>query len=189
MKEQHQSRFHVPFQSQWKMRIDHPYSLWVRDGEVGWSCGQCPLDPRGEVVAPGDLRAQTRFVIDMIEANLQSGQLGSGGALLMIIMCRTRLRPPFMNRWRRLVCAVLIVPVAVPQFYHEGIPVETTPGAAHGTKLRQHRYWPTNFDRRGRRAGPWQDRDQPRLSWPTGRIRRRVALTARWPSTDRRAGN
>jgi enamine deaminase RidA (YjgF/YER057c/UK114 family) len=126
MKEQHQSRFRVPFQSQWKMRIDHPYSLWVRDGEVGWSCGQCPLDPRGEVVAPGDLRAQTRFVIDMIEANLQLGQLGSGGAAkLMIYYVPDETSAAVLEQvGRRLACAVLIVPVAVPHFYYEGMLVE-----------------------------------------------------------------
>ena len=55
-------RHHIGFERLWSMKIPVPYSLFLRAGDYGWSCGQCPLDRSGQVVAPGDAMAQTRLV-------------------------------------------------------------------------------------------------------------------------------
>ena len=78
-------RTYVPFQSGWRMRIDHPYSLWVRDRELCWSCGQCPLDPDGQVMAPGDFLAQTRYVASLIEQSLRSRQLRNAHVAKLVV--------------------------------------------------------------------------------------------------------
>ena len=79
------TRQYVPFSSQWKMRIDHPYSLVVRDGAVAWSCGQCPLDAEGRVLAPGDLVAQTRCVARFVQNALDSVEFASKSVSKIVV--------------------------------------------------------------------------------------------------------
>ena len=55
-------RSHIGFERLWSMKIPVPYSLFVRDGDFGWSCGQCPLDRLGQVVAPSDPLGQSELV-------------------------------------------------------------------------------------------------------------------------------
>src|SRR5439155_25317634 len=52
----------IPPSELWSMRIEHPYSLLVREGGFAWSCGQCPLSAEGAVLAPDDLAAQAGHV-------------------------------------------------------------------------------------------------------------------------------
>ena len=68
-------RLHVPFDTLWRMRIEVPYSLLVREGEPAWSCGQCPLDRGGEVLAPFQLAEQTTHVVQFIETILAKAEL------------------------------------------------------------------------------------------------------------------
>ena len=52
-------RLYVPFDV-FAMQEDVSVSTLVRDGNLGWTCGQCPLDREGNVVAPNDLVSQAR---------------------------------------------------------------------------------------------------------------------------------
>ena len=47
-----------------------PYSQAVVDGELVYSSGQIPLDPKTGKLVPGDIAAQTRQVLDNLAAVL-----------------------------------------------------------------------------------------------------------------------
>lgn len=118
-------------------------SSLVRDGDLGWTCGQCPLDRDGGVIAPGDLLAQAKFVRDMIETVVKRGGFApdairklnvyfaaedpaEGAATLAFFRAAFPSRP-------------VIVPIAVPHFYYDGMQIEVDvfarPGA-HARKLK-----------------------------------------------------
>lgn len=120
-------RRRIPIGTLWSMRIDVPYSLMVREGGLAWSCGQVPLDAEGRVLDPGDIVAQSRrlctYVRDILgRVGLSPGTVGKlvayhlGGASEADAMVRT-LR-------EELGESPLIVPVAVPHFYYDGMMLE-----------------------------------------------------------------
>ncbi len=49
-----------------------PYSQAVRSGSFLFCSGQIPLDPKSGEIVPGDVRAQTRRVLDNIAAVLRT---------------------------------------------------------------------------------------------------------------------
>src|SRR5262245_23331881 len=107
------------------MRIEHPYSLLVRDGRTAWSCGQCPLDSQGSVLAPGDLREQTNHVVDLIEQVLQRAEL-SLHTVGKLIVYHVAANPEAVAGMlaillRRFGPDTILVPVAVPHFYYQGM--------------------------------------------------------------------
>ena len=132
-------RLYVPFDV-FAMQEDVSASTLVRDGSLGWTCGQCPLDREGHVVAPNDLMAQVRFVCDMIESVIPRGGFdrteigklnvyfaenapGEGAAALAVI----RERNP----------RAILVPIQVPHFYYDGMMIEVDVFAATGSQPRQ----------------------------------------------------
>lgn len=68
----------VPFDV-FAIRVEVPVSTAVRDGGLGWTCGQCPLTEQGAVYAPGDLRAQAEFVCDMIDTVMTRAGIALSG--------------------------------------------------------------------------------------------------------------
>lgn len=132
-------RSHVPFDV-FAMRVDVPVSTAVREGDLGWTCGQCPLTETGAVHAPGDLLAQTEFVCAMIEnvmhrAGFKPANIGklhvyftaetdreSADALALIA--------------DRFGHGPLIVPVPVPHFYYDGMLIEVDVFAASNLQIR-----------------------------------------------------
>ncbi len=48
-----------------------PYSQAIRAGDMVFVSGQLPLDPGGAIVGPGDIKAQTRRVLDNIASILR----------------------------------------------------------------------------------------------------------------------
>jgi len=120
-------RRHVPFDV-FAMQVDVPVSMMVRDGHYGWTCGQCPLDRRGRVVAPGDLVAQAEFVCDMVETVVQRGGFENADVARFNIYYsdptsekgRAALRI-FRDRFAH---GPVIVPIRVPHFYYDGMMIE-----------------------------------------------------------------
>ena len=121
-------RTHVPFETLWAMPIDVPYSLLLRDGDLAWSCGQCPLDARARVLDPGDLEAQTHHVCRYIGEVLERGGLTTdaiGKQLLYYV-------PRRQGDGERMVAIARqyfgerpsLIPVAVPYFYYDGMLIE-----------------------------------------------------------------
>ena len=61
-----------------------PYSQAIRAGDLLFCSGQIPLDPSsGEMVGQGDVRAQTRRVMDNLAAVLEAG----GSSLARVVKC------------------------------------------------------------------------------------------------------
>lgn len=131
-------RLHVPFDI-FGMREEVCVSSLVRVGNLGWTCGQCPLDQNGEVIAPQNLISQTSFVCEMIESVVQRGRFhptmigklnvyftenvpGDGMAAIGII----RERFP----------EAIVVPIPVPEFYYAGMMIEVDVFLAAGSRKR-----------------------------------------------------
>lgn len=118
----------IPFDKVWRMRIDHPYSMFVREGDMAWSCGQCPLDAKGEVLYPGDLLAQGLVVCDFIKRFMR--EIGCSVASLGRVVAYYVKREPddaetLLRLLRdRLGDGLQIIPVAVPHFYYDGMLLE-----------------------------------------------------------------
>ena len=55
-----------------------PYSQAVRVGDLIFTSGQIPLDPRTGAMVDGDIAAQTRQVLDNLEAVLVAAGVGWG---------------------------------------------------------------------------------------------------------------
>ncbi len=126
-------RSYVPFDV-FAMRVDVPVSTAVRDGELGWTCGQCPLNGQGAVFAPGDLLAQTEFVCDMIETVMARAGFGSSsvGKLHVYFAAETEHEARYMLALiaARFDHGPLIVPIPVPHFYYDGMLIEVDVFAA-----------------------------------------------------------
>jgi len=112
----------------WQIPIPVPYSFLVRDADLAWTCGQISLDGASTVLAPDDLPEQTNIVCDYIEdilgrGNMPLDALGklvlyfiekeAGDAQKMIACCRAR----FSSQ-------PVLVPIAVPHFYFDGLLLE-----------------------------------------------------------------
>lgn len=123
-------RLFVPFESLWKMPIDVPYSLLVRDGDHAWSCGQLALDADSNVLAADDLVAQSTIVADYIAEVLDRGGLAPEHLKRLVLYYTAHadhagrvaaMRSVFSSV---LGSTVLLDVVAVPHFYYDGIELE-----------------------------------------------------------------
>lgn len=116
---------HVPFDTLWSMRIPVPYSLFVRAGNLGWSCGQCPLDRDGAVVAPEDGLAQAALVAHHSLTVLRGVGMDEGD-LRMAVVYHDLPDPAGVLAILRAAFGpkVLMVPVACPAFYYPGMRIE-----------------------------------------------------------------
>lgn len=126
-------RSYVPFDV-FAMRVEVPVSSAVRVGDLGWTCGQCPLTQKGDVFAPHDLLAQTEFVCDMIEkVTARAGFATSSIGRLHVYL--TAKNTSEARQAERLITArfdhgPLIVPIYVPHFYYAGMLIEVDVFAA-----------------------------------------------------------
>jgi len=121
------TRRHLPIGSLWSMRIEVPYSLIVRVGGFAWSCGQVPLDADARVLHPGDLAAQMRDVAGHIREILDAVGMRSDdvGKLVLYYVAENGDDAAVLSEARRAFGAKpVLVPVAVPHFYYQGLLVE-----------------------------------------------------------------
>lgn len=132
-------RTYVPFDV-FAMRVEVPVSTTVRDGDLGWTCGQCLLTEQGAVYAPGDLRAQAEFVCDMIEKVMARAGFASSsvGKLHVYFAAETEHEASDMLSLiaARFGHGPLIVPVPVPHFYYDGMLIEVDVFAAGNLQVR-----------------------------------------------------
>lgn len=121
------TRTHVPFDL-FAMQTEVATSSLVRAGEFGWTCGQCPLDHEGKVLAPGDTMAQAAFVCDMIDAVLPRAGFGGqsiGKLNVYYVEDRNDTAEALAALFRkRFGDGPLIVPVELPHFYYDGMMIE-----------------------------------------------------------------
>jgi len=126
----------VPFELLWSMPVEVPYSLLVRDGPDAWSCGQAPLDREGRVRASGDLEDQTRIVCGFIDRLLEEADFGRDGLAKLVLYHdaaeagdRTAMLEQVTSWFGRLP---LVVPVAVPKLFYDGMQIEVDAFATEG---------------------------------------------------------
>lgn len=117
-------RHHIGFDRLWSMQIPVPYSLFLRAGDFGWSCGQCPLDPAGRVVAPGDALAQTRLVAGYAQTLLAESGFAPTDLRLVVVYHDIPDPGPALAMLRADLGPALFVPVKVPAFYYPGMVIE-----------------------------------------------------------------
>ncbi len=117
-------RSHIGFDRLWSMQIPVPYSLFLRDGAFGWSCGQCPLDRAGQVVAPGDALAQTDLVARYCQTLLAESGFQPADLRLAVVYHDTPDPAPLLQRLGATLGPRLFVPVKVPAFYYPGMVIE-----------------------------------------------------------------
>ncbi len=125
------TRTFVPFESLWQMRIDVPYSLFVRAGDHGWSCGQLALDGNSEVVAADDLVAQSELVAGYVaEVTARAGLTTDHLRRLVLYYVPAdhddNINVEEMRSAFRYVLGnnVSLDAVPVPHFYYDGILLE-----------------------------------------------------------------
>lgn len=127
-------RSFTPFGDPWQMPIALPYSLLVKDGELGWTCGQVAIDKDSRVLAPGDLAGQTEIVCNYIKAILAHSGMAPDvvGKLLLYFVEQSP-----GDRGRMVDCCrkhfgdrTVLVPIAVPHFYFDGLLLEVDVFAA-----------------------------------------------------------
>ncbi|WP_448955839.1 hypothetical protein [Labrys neptuniae] len=129
----------LSFDDVWKMRIDHPYSVIVKDKDLLWSCGQCPLDSGGDVLHPGELSRQALAVAGFIRNYL--GKIGSdvssiGQLIVYYVRTGEEDAQALIDLYRgEFGDGLLITPVSVPFFYYEGMLIEVD---VFGTISRKH---------------------------------------------------
>ena len=124
----------VPFGKMWGMRLDHPYSSLVTEGDYAWTCGQCPLDTSGNVLYPNDLVAQAKLVAEYIHISLEDASFNpSSVAKLVVYYAQTdtdQVLAMLQVFEKSFAGNPLVVPIAVPPFYYEGMMIEVDVFAA-----------------------------------------------------------
>ena len=125
------SRTFVPFDSLWQMRIDVPYSLLVRVGDHGWSCGQLALDSNADVIAADDLVAQSGVVAGYVSEVVGRSGLSAEHLKRLVLYYVPAdgddhgnvesMRAAFRSL---LGDKVLLDVVPIPHFYYDGIVLE-----------------------------------------------------------------
>ncbi|MGF7159924.1 enamine deaminase RidA (YjgF/YER057c/UK114 family) [Rhodoligotrophos appendicifer] len=120
-------REHISFGDPWRMPIEVPYSLLVRDESLAWSCGQIPLDRDARVLSPGNLEAQTEIVCNHIATLLQRAKMpktGLGQIVAYFVGGRDDEQRMIQQLRDRLGTQPLIVPICVPYLYLDGLLLE-----------------------------------------------------------------
>ncbi|WP_448955825.1 Rid family hydrolase [Labrys neptuniae] len=121
-------RSFIPFGDPWKLDIAVPYSFLVKDRDLAWTCGQVPLDGASRVLAPDDLLGQARVVCDYIEVILGKNGISPSalGKLVLYYVGREQDDAQRLMAYcqRRFDSRPMLVPVAVPHFYYDGMLLE-----------------------------------------------------------------
>jgi enamine deaminase RidA (YjgF/YER057c/UK114 family) len=127
------SPLRIPFADLWGMRIEHPYSLLVRQGGFAWTCGQCPLAPDGAVLAPDDLGAQAEPVDGYIRHLLaKAGYVPANVGKLVAYHAvdAPAATERMLGHFRAAYPGAILMPVATPYFYYPGMRLEVDVHAA-----------------------------------------------------------
>ncbi|MDC3108424.1 Rid family hydrolase [Paracoccaceae bacterium] len=127
-------RSSVPFGKMWGMRLDHPYSSLVTEGDYAWTSGQCPLDTSGNVLYANDLVAQAKLVVDYIHVNLEDASFNPSSVVKLVVYYTQTDTDQVLAMLQvfeqSFADNVLVVPIAVPAFYYEGMMIEVDVYAA-----------------------------------------------------------
>ncbi len=128
---------HLPMGLMWNMPIPVACSLAVAAQGVAISCGQCPLDSGGRVLAPGDAGPQAGLVAQMVAGVLSHLPGGHQPALLVVYTDAedtSALLAPLAKAFPMAELAV----VPLPYFYYPGMRIEVDLYATAVPPTRSH---------------------------------------------------
>lgn len=114
---------HLPMGLMWNMPVPVACSLAVATDGLAVTCGQCPLDAEGRVLAPRDAAAQAALVATMGQGVLGHLPDEHHAALLVVYHdCAdpTEVLAPLAQTFPRAQLA----PIRLPHFYYPGMRIE-----------------------------------------------------------------
>jgi enamine deaminase RidA (YjgF/YER057c/UK114 family) len=114
---------HLPMGLMWNMPIPVACSLAVATDGLAVTCGQCPLDAEGRVLAPGDAAAQAALVTTMGQGVLGHLPKEHHAALLVVYHDCADPAEVLVPLGRAFPGAEL-APVRLPHFYYPGMRIE-----------------------------------------------------------------
>jgi enamine deaminase RidA (YjgF/YER057c/UK114 family) len=79
--------------------VPYHYASTAPPGGTVFTAGACPLDARGEIVAPGDLEAQARQVLDNLEAVLAEAGSSLDHVLKTTVYVAAEDRSELVRAW------------------------------------------------------------------------------------------
>lgn len=114
---------HLPMGLMWNMPIPVACSLATVSRDLATSCGQCPLDGEGRVLAPGDAAAQAGLVAGMMQGVLSHLPAIHHAAVLVVYTDAPDTEAVLAPLAAAFPEAEL-VPVRLPHFYYPGMRIE-----------------------------------------------------------------
>jgi enamine deaminase RidA (YjgF/YER057c/UK114 family) len=106
----------------WQMPIPVACSLAVAAKGLAVSCGQCPLDTKGQVLHPGDAGAQAGLVAGMVQGVLS--HLPGHYPAILVVYHDAADESEVLGPLRRVFPDAVLLPVRLPHFYYPGMRIE-----------------------------------------------------------------
>lgn len=113
---------HFPMGLMWQMPIPVACSLAVAAKGLAVSCGQCPLDTKGQVLHPGDARAQAGLVAGMVQGVLS--HLPGHYPAILVVYHDAADESEVLEPLRGVFPDAVLLPVRLPHFYYPGMRIE-----------------------------------------------------------------
>ena len=113
---------HLPMGLMWQMPIPVACSLAVAARGLAVSCGQCPLDTKGQVLHPGDARAQAGLVAGMVQGVLS--HLPGHYPAILVVYHDAADESEVLAPLRGVFPDAVLLPVRLPHFYYPGMRIE-----------------------------------------------------------------
>ena len=113
---------HLPMGLMWQMPIPVACSLAVAAQGLAVSCGQCPLDTKGQVLHPGDAGAQAGLVAGMVQGVLS--HLPGHYPAILVVYHDAADESEVLGPLRRVFPDAVLLPVRLPHFYYPGMRIE-----------------------------------------------------------------
>ena len=113
---------HLPMGLMWQMPIPVACSLAVAAKGLAVSCGQCPLDTKGQVLHPGDAGAQAGLVAGMVKGVLS--HLPGHYPAILVVYHDAADESEVLEPLRAVFPDAVLLPVRLPHFYYPGMRIE-----------------------------------------------------------------
>ena len=113
---------HLPMGLMWQMPIPVACSLAVAAKGLAVSCGQCPLDTKGQVLHPGDAGAQAGLVAGMVQGVLS--HLPGHYPAILVVYHDAADESEVLAPLRGAFPDAVLLPVRLPHFYYPGMRIE-----------------------------------------------------------------
>jgi len=113
---------HLPMGLMWQMPIPVACSLAVAARGLAVSCGQCPLDTKGEVLHPGDAGSQAGLVAGMVQGVLS--HLPGHYPVILVVYHDAANESEVLSPLRGVFPDAVLLPVRLPHFYYPGMRIE-----------------------------------------------------------------